>query len=68
MISSGCCLFGNGTGCLLEGVTGAVAFGEATIVSRWAGVRLVCLLLFVVAVDIVNVVLSVLYLLFCVSL
>ena len=33
MISSGCCLFGIGSACLLDGLTGAVAIGRSTIVS-----------------------------------
>ena len=35
MISSGCCLFGIGSACLLDGLTGAVAIGKSTIVSCW---------------------------------
>ena len=34
VISSGCCPFGNGSGCLLVGLVGAVAFGKSRIVSR----------------------------------
>ena len=32
--SSGCCLFGNGSRCLLVGLVGAVAIGKSTVVSR----------------------------------